>query len=526
MNAEFKAASAALRSVPKNADLGRDWQPTTADVVIGKDVLELLSTSMYVDPMSIYREYVQNAADAIDDVRRAGQASNDVRGSIDILIDAAGRTIKIRDDGTGIKSSSFARQLTALGASSKRGTLARGFRGVGRLAGLGYAQELVFRSRVAGETHVSEMRWDCRKLLATLRDTEFIGGLADIIQEVVSVREILGDGFPERFFEVEMKGVTRHKNDILLNSSAVAEYLSQVGPVPFAPDFRFGPEITAAIAAHGEYSYVDISISGMEGPLYRPHRDTLELGQKIHDEFTELELVHIPGSDGSIGAVAWILHHGYTGALPNAALVKGLRLRCGNIQVGAATLLEDLFPETRFNSWSVGEVHVFDKRVVPNGRRDHFQSSVHFNNIVNHLAPVAREIARRCRTASVRRNLLRQFEFHHQTVREKIGILDQGALGPRERNQIERAARASLSTMEKIAEKDELDTDGRLKSVILSDEKKLSKVLNNPKPDLSLNALPPAKRKMYEHLFSLVYECSTNRSAAKALIDRILLKIG
>ena len=30
---------------------------------------------------------------------------------------------------------------------------------------------------------------------------------------------------------------------------------------------------------------------------------------------------------------------------------------------------------------------------------------------------------------------------------------------------------------------------------------------------------------MYEHLFALIYECSTNRVAAKALVDRILLKI-
>ena len=30
---------------------------------------------------------------------------------------------------------------------------------------------------------------------------------------------------------------------------------------------------------------------------------------------------------------------------------------------------------------------------------------------------------------------------------------------------------------------------------------------------------------MYEHLFALIYECSTNRTAAKALIDRILHKV-
>jgi molecular chaperone HtpG len=369
------------------------------------------------------------------------------------------------------------------------------------------------------------MRWDCRRLLTALRDTDFTGGLADIIHEVVAVRRIAEDGYPERFFEVELKGVIRHKNDRLLSPPAVAEYLSQVAPVPFAPDFRFGSEITAVLAAHGDYSPVHISVSGIEAPLYRPHRDSLEMSDSVRDEFTELELLHIPDSDGGVAAVAWILHHGYTGAIPNAALVKGIRLRCGNIQVGDGTLLEDLFPETRFNSWSVGEVHVFDRRVVPNGRRDHFQSSVHFNNIVNHVAPAARDIARRCRTNSIRRNHMRQFELHHIAVKEKIGMLDQGALAPRERGQAERAARVSLAAMEKIADKDGLDTEGHLKSTIVSDEKRLTKALNKPAVASSLEALPRTKRKMYEHLFSLVYECSTNRSAAKALIDRILLKI-
>ena len=38
-----------------------------SDVIVGKDILELLSSSMYVEPLTIFREYVQNSADAIDE---------------------------------------------------------------------------------------------------------------------------------------------------------------------------------------------------------------------------------------------------------------------------------------------------------------------------------------------------------------------------------------------------------------------------------------------------------------------------
>ena len=48
------------------------WQGLADEIVIGKDILELLSSSMYVDPMTIYREYAQNAADSIDEARAAG----------------------------------------------------------------------------------------------------------------------------------------------------------------------------------------------------------------------------------------------------------------------------------------------------------------------------------------------------------------------------------------------------------------------------------------------------------------------
>src|SRR6266508_4367160 len=104
-----------------------------------------------------------------------------------VTIDPEKRSVRIRDNGSGIAWTDFTRRLTALGASGKRGTQARGFRGVGRLAGLGYSQELVFRSRIEGETLVSELRWDCRALKAALRAADADQGVAELIRSIVSV---------------------------------------------------------------------------------------------------------------------------------------------------------------------------------------------------------------------------------------------------------------------------------------------------------------------------------------------------
>ena len=504
-----------------------DWTPGPDNIVIGKDVLELLSSSMYVDPMTIYREYVQNAADAIDEARTKGLLPPTKPGRVMIKTDAATRSIRIQDNGTGIPWSRFTRQLTSVGASAKRGTKARGFRGVGRLAGLGYCQEVIFRSRTSPESLVSELRWDCRRLQAALRSADFKGGLAEVIQDAVAVRRASLDGYPERFFEVELRGVTRHRQDRLLSPPAIAEYLGQTAPLPFDPAFSFAAEITATLDPHLSLCNLHLTISSIDGPIYRPHRNRFEIGDNVYDAFTIVEPIEITGVDGDIAAVGWLLHHGYTGAIPAKASVKGLRFRIGNVQVGEGNLLEELFPEPRFNAWSVGEIHILDQRIVPNGRRDHFQPNVHFNNVLNHLAPTVREIARRCRTSSIRRKWLREFELHHTAAREKLAILNQGTLASQEREQIAGTVRRGLAAMTKITAMEELGLDDETHFKPMTDAlaRDLDAALGATAPAPPLANLPSAKRKMYEHLFALIYQCSANQVAAKALIDRILLKL-
>jgi HSP90 family molecular chaperone len=132
------------------------WSYRDKFIIVGKDILEVLSSAMYVDPLAIYREYLQNAADAIE-ARRIGALSSQEAGLVEIELDLEKRTARIRDNGTGISAAEFETRMTSFGASAKRGTNARGFRGVGRLSGLGYCQELLFRLRSAGESKVIEL---------------------------------------------------------------------------------------------------------------------------------------------------------------------------------------------------------------------------------------------------------------------------------------------------------------------------------------------------------------------------------
>ena len=385
----------------------------------------------------------------------------------------------------------------------------------------------MFRSRVAGETKVSEVRWDCKKLKALLRASDEQHDLRDAVSHVVELRRVPAVNVPDRFFQVEMRGIIRHRNDQLLSAAAVKNYLAQVAPVPFRPDFPFRDRILAHLGAHVRLGDLTILIGEDTTPVYRPHGAALEVGVGVFDPYKDVELFNIEGIDGETACLGWVLHHGYTGALPAACNVRGLRVRAGNIQVGDDRMFEELFPETRFNAWSVGELHVVEGRIVPNGRRDHFEQSVHFHNLLTHLTPVAREITRQCRTSSIQRKWSRDFDLREAAIREKAAIIKQGALSRQSRHQTTEEIRAGLAFLDHII------TKGILPAGILSDLKKrkdklerdVSKILKAPVRATALSDIPSSKRRAYEQVIGLIYECSASQANAKSLVDKILSRL-
>jgi molecular chaperone HtpG len=513
-----------LKVVPPSENA---WSSSSHDVVIGKDILELLSTSMYVDPMTVYREYIQNATDSIDDARVNGVLSA-TGGRVQIWIDGNARSIRIRDDGSSISWPEFVERLSNLGGSRKRGTAARGFRGVGRLSGLGYCQELLFRGRTDGEALISELRWDGRALKTILRAADHSKNLRALVRDIVTVRRVKPMNEPKRFFEVELRGVTRHRDDRLLNEAAVADYLSQVAPLPFSPEFGFGEEITAALKLHVSLGHIAVIINDAERSLYRPHKDRIEVDGKVKAKFNTLEILEMTGVDSGVAAIAWVLHHEYSGALPNRALVQGLRLRSGNIQIGDHALLESLFPESRFNSWAVGEIHIFDRKILANGRRDNFEHSVHLDNVLNQLAPLARDVARRCRQSSISRKWQREFDLHKEAALERAKTVSRGGITRAARQIHVDAALRSLNGMKKVLQTRYIAEEVRraLADKANTVEARIQKLLGEGAAASDpLASLPSPKRTAYQRIISLIYECSANRVAAGALVERLLRRL-
>jgi len=494
------------------------------NVFVGKGVLELLSSSMYVDPLSIFREYIQNAADAIDDAVKSCLLPSIDQGRIEISLDHIDRRVIIRDNGMGLANNDFMGRMLSFGASKKRGTDARGFRGVGRLSGLGYVQQLVFRSRSKGDAQIMEAIWDGRVIKQMLASNDAGTDLRTIVQKAVTFRQLEPDGYPVHFFEVELVKPRRIANDRLLNEIEIEAFISQVCPCPFSPEFSFSKKIKALLAPFGRASKsYRIHINGSDSPVYRPYRGHVEYSEKKRASLRSLKTFEIEGIDGGTAAVGWLIHHDYQGAIPVSQKVRGLRARVGNIQVGHDRLLSEIFPEDRFCSWTIGEVHILDSRVVPNGRRDEFERNAHFDNIIAHLRPLGSEIARECRVSSQKRNRLKTFELAADKVYEKLDVLKQGAVSKSFARAIKAEIGSLLSEMRKVADFDLFEDEerGTLRSRLASIEKAVDAHTAKAEGGV-LDSIPAHKRTVYKEIIDLIYDCSVNQIAAKSLVDRML----
>ena len=389
---------------------------------------------MYNTPLAVYREYIQNATDSIL------ASPNPANGRIDIQIDPLQRRVNIIDNGPGLSPSAARRELVAVAQSRKQRGTDRGFRGIGRLSGLAFAEQVIFRTRCAANSPVTQITWSGRLLRQKASGQV---GVDQILEGCVAVSELEGMDWPDQFFEVEICGVARHAAGSILNSDAVRNYIAEVCPVPYSGDFQFANKVrdlffdnpNALLSLH-------VFVNSEEEPITRPFGSTLAISEDVQDPFIDLESFHVPSVDGNgPAAIGWLVHTEYLGVIPKCLGVRGIRAREGNLQIGEENVFDHLFSEGRFNRWCVGEVHVLDTRIVPNGRRDYFEPSPHTRNLENHIGAIAKGISTWCRKASAARNRLRRTLAELQELEATLRLASSGYLRASDaRDMIQRAS--------------------------------------------------------------------------------------
>ena len=485
--------------------------PDADGALIGGSILHLVTAGMHDNPLSVYREYVQNAADAID---TAGIAN----GRVEIEIDPVGMRARIRDNGPGLSADEAVAVLLPVAQSGKRRGTDRGFRGIGRLSGLAFADSVTFLTRAAAGRPATRVAWNGPVLRGHLAGG---GDIGRAILNSVEIDTASCEGYPERFFEVEIAGVGRHAAGTVLNRDAARAYIAETCPVPMSREFPFTSEVEALVHGTGAAATLEIVLAGEPDPVTRPHGAVIRFSDDREDRFTDLKTFRIPAVDRSrTAAVGWIAHSSYLGAIPKAARVRGIRAREGNIQIGGQNAFAHLFTEERFNLWCVAEIHVLDPRIVPNGRRDYFEPGPHTRNLENQLGSVLQEIAACCRQASAARNRGRRLLSDMQRIEGAYELAASGYLATGDAAEMVERALARVPDFRRDVERaDEYAV------VAITDLDELERKLRafTARRDLPFFAgITDAEVETWRKVFRIIARTSESPRAAKKTIEDFL----
>lgn len=402
------------------------------NIVIGKHTLESLTSGMYADPYVVFREYIQNSVDSVDEAVRVGVL---LRGAEQIVVKLVPteQQIVISDNGLGIPSAEAEKTLISIGNSQKSSENSRGFRGIGRLSALSYCKRLTFTTSFKGENVATQVTIDAAKLAEFLLDNSVSDvTVMDVLASVYSV-SYTAENENKHYFVVQLDGV--ESNSKLLSCSDVEDYLEQNAPVPYHPDFVWGKEIVNRLKNVGvQISTYNILLEygARMFPIYKSYRDefVIDKNKNIFDVVRDICIIKIPQNSNMPSAIGWLAKTNYQGTIYDKA-IRGIRLRKGNILIGDHQTLNVAFKDARFNGWSAGEIFVLDKLLIPNARRDNFEKNTAYFSLFEQLTTVAAEITKEIRNASMKRNvsLSKAMKQLQETERQVLSAIDDGVAG-------------------------------------------------------------------------------------------------
>ena len=499
-----------------------------SEPIAGKFLLEILTKGMYSNPMHIYREYIQNSSDSIDKAIELGilQAAE---AEIHIFIDEIKRNIIIRDNGLGIPLNIAKIKLMNVGASDKDGITERGFRGIGRLGGLAYAEKVQFITSAVGDPVKTIMSCDCVRMQQLLQksNTE----TADIMEtfKAISVFEEQPEKSEKHYFEVRLIGVPKESG--LLDEDNTTRYLSETAPIDFdSQQFSQARKIRDYFIEKGfPIPCYKILRGARRKPIYKPYSRSMSTGKqertKTKDYVRDVEFIYHEASDGKPLYIGWLAITDFSGIISDES-VQGIRFRKGNILVGNGTTFAKFFPSEGHNAnrMFAGEIHVLHNELIPNSQRDDFEPSPVYNEMKKALAEWAGTINKKYRrgtsdSPSAQRNLTKLNEEQRE-LEEKIdsGVITSDEKREQIADRLERIARTrekEEKTVRKALERGTFDNE-RKETVVkaLSQTETASKkvaALNTKIVNagyVTKNDLPSSysrdERKLYQRIISVI----------------------
>lgn len=438
---------------------------SSREPTLGVHLLETITKGMYSEPLHSIREYVQNAYDSIRAARRGGLiGSGD--GEVRIGVDPEARTVRMRDDGTGLSPEEAAVYLLDLGNSAKAGADVgsmknAGFRGIGRMAGITYCDRLRFEtSDGSGKKCIVE--FDAAGINRLTRADQKAATIVDAIRRNSDLTEETED-YGVRYLEVVLEGINKAGHPFL-NEDSLTKYLAQISPVGYDPMWSFGNKIHSfAENAHSASSleHIRITIRDAAGnrrsDVRRPFTNTFRTTNKRRQKRTVRveDVVPLPRDGNPVeGWWGWLAVHERRGALADIPF-SGLRIRMHNIAIGDGAIVRKLFTTPSHAMWCFGEIHITDHMITPNTQRDNFEDSRAWTRIKERLRNEAVLIDKEIRKESDQRNtsvgeLERQAKA---SLKDADKAIQHGFVSPDEQKVIARKLKNEAEKLERRAGK-------------------------------------------------------------------------
>lgn len=333
--------------------------------VIGIDLLKMLMLQLYSNPRCIYREYIQNALDSINEAVKIGILNQVKDGRVSISITK--NDICIEDNGTGIRSDKAVKILTDIANSVKDGVDTAGQFGVGRLSGGGYCEVLEFETTYKGEevsTIVSLNTTTLRRLIDK-KQTDI--SAEEAMKQICSTQVTAAPKDAHRFI-VRLKNIINSR-EILLDIDEIKNYVTEYAPIDYSVPFNSlinSCEQTGFVKRHKKIDKIRCSLNNYSD---------IEKGYGVKiigtdDPIEKIRYFELP-QHPKYGFLGW----GWYAVTAFSVQINeekdncvGIRLRKHNISLDK-NILNTCFKESRGNKYFYGEIFITNDNIVPDSGR-------------------------------------------------------------------------------------------------------------------------------------------------------------
>lgn len=503
----------------------------------GKNIIENLKTGMYKDRKIIYREYIQNSADSIDEaLEKEIISKNEAEISIDI--DNSKRNIKIKDNGIGIDSKNFEQIMCCIADSTKDVKYNKGFRGIGRLAGIAYCDKLIFSSKIKGENIISTCEIEAKEIRNILNDIENKMSADEVMELATKFYKKNSNDIDDHFFLVELKNVSNESSE-LLEKKTIKGYLEEVAPIPYTLRFKLYADKIKKFAKEHNFNIDEYKIKVNGEQIYKPYSTQFkDDSDNPYDELIDIDF-KIFSNDKEDFAWMWFGLSRFEKSIPaKYNKMRGIRLRKENIQIGDdATVLKDFYKETRGYGYFIGELFAVNKGLVPNARRDYFNENETRTEFEEKIKPVFQdEFCSLYSNANKYKNNFKKVENLKKTEEEYDEKKKSGFISADEKKKLENErekAKEEAIKSEKILKNCKAKADDKLNKVYNALEKQYSYEQEKEKQEIiplnmnSSNLMVDKLKKLSQkekNLLTNVYEIINNmldKSLALSIIRKI-----